>query len=297
MMDFGRLITAMVTPFDAQGAIEWETLGRLVDHLIEVQRNDAIIVCGTTGESPTLTDEEKAELFRYVVRRANGRCKVIAGTGSNSTAHTIHLTHEAEQAGVDGILLVAPYYNRPSQEGLYRHFSAVAASTKLPIMLYNIPGRTGINVEVSTTLRLAREFDHIVATKESITDFDAFTRLVAESPEHFRVYSGDDGITLPVLSVGGYGIVSVSSHIVGAQMKEMIEAYLAGRVADAAALHQKLSPVFSAMFNCPHRVPSPAPVKHALKLRGIDVGGLRLPLVGVTEAEGLFIEDVLNRFF
>ncbi|WP_166237870.1 4-hydroxy-tetrahydrodipicolinate synthase [Paenibacillus turpanensis] len=290
-MDFGRLITAMVTPFDGELRIDWNQTEKLINDLIVNQHNEAIVVAGTTGESPTLTDEEKEQLFRFAVEKAAGRCKVIAGTGANDTAHSIHLTKVAEKAGVDGVLLVAPYYNRPSDEGLYRHFRAIAESTSLPIMLYNIPSRTGVNMSPELTLRLA-EIPNIVATKESSGDLDQMSLIAANAPDGFRLYSGDDSLTLPLLSVGGYGIVSVAAHVVGKPMREMIDAFVGGEVTRAAQLHGKLMPVFKGLFFCPHRVPNPAPVKHALKLHGLDVGGLRLPMVEVTEAEGKFIANL-----
>lgn len=290
-MDFGRLITAMVTPFDANLQIDWARVDQLIDYLIEEQKSDSLVVCGTTGESPTLTDDEKVALYQAAVKRSAGRCKIIAGTGSYDTAHSIHLTRLAEQAGVDGILVVAPYYNRPSQEGLYAHFKAIAEATTLPIMLYNIPSRTGINVAPETTLKLA-QLPNVVASKEAHGDLDHITELTTKVPGHFKVYSGDDSATLPFLSVGAYGIVSVASHVIGREMKAMIEDFVSGNLARAVEQHQKLNPIFRGLFNCPHRVPNPAPVKHALNLRGVEVGGLRLPLVPVTEAEGRFVEEL-----
>ncbi|MFD0959538.1 4-hydroxy-tetrahydrodipicolinate synthase [Paenibacillus chungangensis] len=291
-MDFGRLITAMVTPFDASGAIDWTTTGNLIDYLIEEQKSDSLVVAGTTGESPTLSEEEKLELFQFVVKHAAGRCKVIAGTGSNNTAHSIHLTKAAEACGVDGILLVAPYYNRPSQEGLYQHFKAVAESTSLPMMLYNVEGRTGVNISVDTTLRLAL-IENVVATKDCAS-LDQLTQIVSAAPSGFKVYSGEDSATLPVLSVGGYGIVSVASHIVGAEMKRLIEAYLQGHVQEAARLNGRLFPVFKGLFQCPHPVPNPVAVKYALGLKGVPVGDVRLPLVTVNEMEAEFIRALIH---
>jgi len=284
----------MVTPFDERLQVNWDRLPELVDYLIEEQKTDSIVVCGTTGESPTLSDEEKVRLYETCVRLARGRCRILAGTGTYDTEHSIHLTREAERAGVDGALVVVPYYSRPSQEGLYRHFSAIARSTSLPLMLYNIPSRTGVMLEAETTLRLA-EFPNIVATKESHGDFDHLTRLIKAAPAGFRVYSGDDGLTLPFLAIGAYGVVSVAAHLVGRDIKRMMEAYADGRTAEAAQLHAKLHPVFHGMFFCPHRVPSPAPVKHALRLKGIDVGGVRLPLVPVTEQEAAFIARLVEQ--
>lgn len=291
-MEFGRLITAMVTPFDMDGGIDWNTTARVIDYLIEEQQSDSIVVAGTTGESPTLSDEEKLELFRFAVKQAAGRCKIIAGTGSNNTAHSIHLTKEAEACGVDGVLLVAPYYNRPNQEGLYRHFKAIAESTKLPVILYNVESRTAVNISVDTTLRLA-QIDNIVATKDCAS-IDQLTQIVSGAPEGFKVYSGDDSATLPALTVGGYGIVSVASHIVGKEMKRLIEAYVGGDVQEATRLNGKLFPVFKGLFHCPHPVPNPVAVKYALGLKGIPVGGVRLPLVTVTESEAAFIRNLIQ---
>lgn len=290
-MDFGRLITAMVTPFHEDGSIDWDTTAKLVDHLIEVQRNDSLVVAGTTGESPTLSDEEKLELFRFVVRQAAGRCKVIAGTGSNNTAHTIHLTREAEACGADGILLVAPYYNKPSQEGLYRHFKAVAEATSLPVILYNVEGRTGVNISVETTLRLA-ELPNIVATKDCAS-IEQLGLIAKGAPAGFKVYSGEDTATLPALSVGAYGIVSVAAHLIGAEMKQMINDHLNGDTAKAAEWHGKLYPVLKGLFHCPHPVPNPVAVKYALSLKGLPVGGVRLPLVAVNDQEAEFLRQLL----
>lgn len=290
-MEFGRLITAMVTPFDSDGQIDWQTTGRLIDYLIEEQQSDSLVVSGTTGESPTLSDEEKLELFRFAVKHANGRCKIIAGTGSNNTAHSIHLTKDAEAAGVDGILLVAPYYNRPNQEGLFQHFKAIAEATALPVILYNVEGRTGVNLSVETTLRLA-QIDNIVATKDCASA-DQLTQIISGAPADFKVYSGDDGATLPALAVGGYGIISVASHIVGAQMNELIKAYISGNVQEAARINGHLFPIFKGLFYCPHPVPNPVAVKFALGLKGFPVGGVRLPLVTVNEAEAAFLRNLI----
>lgn len=291
-VDFGRLITAMVTPFNEQGEIHWEETARLIDYLIADQKSEALVVSGTTGESPTLSDSEKVQLFEFAVKHAAGRCKIIAGTGSNNTAHSIHLTQEAERAGVDGVLLVVPYYNKPSQEGLYRHFEAIANSTKLPVMLYNVPGRTAASLSASTTLRLA-QLPNIVATKECAS-LEQVTQVAAVAPEQFKVYSGDDASGLPAIAVGAYGIVSVASHVVGAEMKQMIDFFVSGDAQKATQLHQKLFPVFKGLFECPQPLPNPVAVKFALTLRGLDVGSVRLPLIAPTEDEQSFIRDLFN---
>jgi 4-hydroxy-tetrahydrodipicolinate synthase len=291
-MYFGPLITAMVTPFNEKLEIDWETTGRLIDYLIEEQKSDALVITGTTGESPTLTDEEKIALYRFAVKHAAGRAKIIAGTGSNDTAHSVHLTKAAEEAGADGILLVTPYYNKPTQEGLYQHFKTIAESTKLPAIIYNVPSRTVTSISVETTLRLA-QIPNIVATKECAS-IEQITEIVKDAPEGFRVYTGEDAVTLPAIAVGAVGVVSVASHVVGARMKDMIEAFQAGNVKEAIRINQELYPVFKGLFNCPHPVPNPVPVKYALRLRGIPVGGVRLPLVDITEQEAAFIRNILG---
>lgn len=279
-MDFGRVLTAMVTPFKEDLLIDWEQTGKLVDYLIEEQGTDGIVVSGTTGESPTLTDDEKIALIDFVVKRANGRCKVIAGTGSNHTDHVMWLSQEAEKLGVDGLLLVAPYYNRPTQAGIIGHFKAVAAVTKLPIILYNIPRRTGVNMEASTTLELAHNVPNIVAIKEA-NDMEQITKIITNAPAGFTVYSGDDSTALPLMACGGHGVISVASHLVGHPIKEMIQAFLDGDNKTATQIHQKLMPIFTGLFICPN----PVPIKYALNYKGLEVGGVRLPLVDASESE------------
>ncbi len=288
-MDFGRVITAMVTPFDENLQINWLAAEKLIDYLIDEQQSESLVVCGTTGESPTLSTEEKLALFEFVVKHAQGRCKVIAGTGSYNTNESIHLTRQAELLKVDGILLVAPYYNRPTQEGLYQHFKAIAESTSLPVMLYNVPARTGCNISAETTIRLSNIFN-IIATKEASGDLDQITTIIANTPENFRLYSGDDQLTLPILAVGGYGIVSVASHVIGKQVQSMIKAFIQGDVSEAARMHGKLLPISSGLFKCPNPCPNPVAVKYALTLHGMNVGSVRLPLVQATEQEKEWIK-------
>ncbi|RED66086.1 4-hydroxy-tetrahydrodipicolinate synthase [Cohnella lupini] len=292
-MSFGRLITAMVTPFDENLNIDWEATARLIDYLIDEQKSDSLVVSGTTGESPTLSDEEKVELFRFAAKHAAGRCKIIAGTGSNETAHSIQLTRKAEEAGVDGILLVAPYYNKPSQEGIYQHFRVIAEATSLPVILYNVPSRTIVSISTETTLRLA-QIPNIVATKECAS-LSQMIEIVSGAPEGFVVYSGDDAVTLPTLSVGGFGIISVASHLIGAKMKSMIQAYLEGRVNDAKEINEECYPFFNGLFNCPNPVPNPVAVKYALSLVGMPVGGVRLPLVPVEDGEAAFLQKLIEK--
>lgn len=289
-MDFGRLVTAMVTPFDENLNVNWTATEQLIDHLIEEQRSDSLVICGTTGESPTLTDDEKIELFRLAADRAKGRCKIIAGTGSNDTRHSIHLTKEAEKAGVDGLLLVSPYYNRPSQEGLYAHFRKVAEATSLPVMLYNVPKRTGVTIDANTIVRLAHDVPNIVSTKEAHDNLDLVTTIVGQAPETFKVYSGDDILTLPMMSIGAYGVVSVASHLIGPDIRSMMEHYVEGRVVEASRLHVGMQSKFNALF----RLPNPVMVKTALRVKGFDVGGVRLPLVNGTEEDEQFIRDIFS---
>lgn len=278
-VSFGRIITAMVTPFNRDYSVNYPEAARLAEWLVD-NGSDGLVVTGTTGESPTLTKEEKLNLYRTVVEAVGGKAAVLAGTGSNSHEATLELTRAAEKTGVDGILLVTPYYNKPTQEGLYQHFRKVAEVTSLPVMLYNVPGRTGVNLLPETVERLS-EVPTIVAVKEASGDLSQITRLISLVPDDFLVYSGDDALTLPVLAIGGDGVVSVASHLVGTRMKEMVEAYLGGRVELAGRIHRELSPLFKALF----MVTSPIPVKAALNMTGHNVGPLRLPLVEANTRE------------
>ncbi|WP_303049470.1 4-hydroxy-tetrahydrodipicolinate synthase [Bacillus sp. Marseille-Q1617] len=287
-MNFGRISTAMVTPFDHKGNIDFTKTTQLINYLID-NGTDSLVVAGTTGESPTLTKEEKVALFRHVVKVVNGRIPVVAGTGSNNTHASIELTKKAEEAGVDAVMLVAPYYNKPSQEGLFQHFKVIAESTTLPVMLYNIPGRSSVNIAPETVIRLS-EIDNIVAVKEASGDLDAMTEIISKTSEDFALYSGDDGLTLPILSIGGNGIVSVASHIIGNEMQQMVGEFFEGNISVAAKTHQKLLPVMKGLFTSP----SPTPVKTALQLRGLDVGSVRLPLIPLSEAERTKLSQLIN---
>lgn len=286
---FGRVSTAMVTPFDNKGHIDFAKTTQLINYLIE-NGTDSLVVAGTTGESPTLTKEEKIALFQHVVKIVDKRVPVIAGTGSNNTYASIELTKKAEQLGVDGIMVVAPYYNKPNQEGLYQHFKEIAEATTLPVMVYNIPSRSVVNILPETIIRLA-EVSNIVAVKEASGDLNAMTKIIANTPEDFLLYSGDDGIALPVLAIGGTGVVSVASHIIGKEMQEMVHAFLNGEHRRAAELHQVLLPMMEGLF----KAPSPVPVKTALQLKGLNVGSVRLPLVPLTEQERNALIALLNK--
>lgn len=281
MAEIGRLLTAMVTPFDDRGEVDYPQACRLAQALLN-SGSDGVVVSGTTGEAPTLSHEEKLRLFAEVKQAVDGRGVVLAGSGTYSTAESIELSKEAEKTGVDGLLLTVPYYNRPTQEGLYRHFEAIACSTKLPCILYNIPGRTGTNMTVETTLRLSR-VPNIVGVKEASGNLDQIARIVDGAPEGFRVWSGNDGDTLLILAVGGYGVICVLSHLTGLQMKQLIESYLAGRIEEAAKIHRRLLTLNNALMTL---ASNPTPIKYALNQVGFRVGPPRLPLVEPDEATG-----------
>ncbi|MEI3599350.1 MULTISPECIES: 4-hydroxy-tetrahydrodipicolinate synthase [unclassified Oceanobacillus] len=289
-MYFGRLLTAMVTPFDEHGEVDYGRTSKLIEHLLDTG-TDGLVVAGTTGESPTLTTREKVKLFKYVVKEVNGRVPVLAGTGTNNTRASIELTREVESIGVDGIMLVVPYYNKPSQEGLYQHFSQIAASTSLPVMLYNIPGRSSVNMTPETIIRLS-QVDNIVSVKEASGDLDAVSQIIEETGDDFSVYSGDDGMTLPILSVGGTGVVSVAAHVIGKDMRAMVQNFLDGNVTEAAGIHRRIVPVVKALF----QAPSPSPVKEALNEINVPVGSVRLPLIPLPDEEKANLTQTLANF-
>lgn len=282
MTDWGQVLTAMATPFREDGAIDEPGVRRLVDYLFD-NGSDGLVVCGTTGEAPTLAPDEKVRMFRLVKEAARGRGPVIAGSGDNETATSIELSREAERVGVDGLLLVTPYYNKPSQEGLYQHFRAVAEAVRVPVMLYNVPPRTSVNIEAATVLRLARDVKNIVAVKEASSNLVQVSEIVAGAPDGFSLYSGEDGLILPTLAVGGVGVVSVTSHLVGRDIKAMHRAFFAGDYREAARLHARMLPIVRACFQ--PTTPSPVPLKTALNLLGLPAGPLRLPLVAANERE------------
>ena len=270
---FGRVIAAMVTPFAADGSVNYQVAEKLAAHLVD-NGNDSLVICGTTGESPTLSWQEEYELFQVVQKAVGNKAKIIAGTGSNSTSEAISATQKAAKLGLDGSLQVVPYYNKPPQSGLYAHFSAIAkACPDLPIMLYNVPSRTSRNLEAETVAKLA-EIDNIIAIKEASGDLEQACQIRSLTPSSFAIYSGEDVLTLPMLTVGGVGVVSVASHLVGKQMQEMITAYNRGNNQIAQAMQIKLLPLFKALF----ATTNPIPVKKALNLQGWNVGSLRSPL-------------------
>lgn len=277
--NFGRLLTAMVTPFDAAGEVDYKQAQRLARALLD-SGSDGVVVAGTTGEAPTLSHDEKLNLFRAVREAVGGDGHMIAGTGSYDTRGTIELSREAQAAGADGLLLTVPYYNRPTQEGLFRHFEAIAAAVEIPCIIYNIPGRTGVNMLPETIVRAAA-IANIAGVKEASGNLEAMARIVEDAGPDFRVWSGDDAVTLPLLAVGGYGVICTCSNIIGRQMRSMIEAFLAGRNQEAAATHRRLLPLMSALMTV---ATNPIPIKHAMNKVGFRVGGLRLPLWDLDEA-------------
>lgn len=273
MVDFGRVLTAMVTPFQADESINYDVAVKLAVHLVE-NGTDTLVVCGTTGESPTLTWEEEYQLFVQILQAVNGKAQVIAGCGSNSTSEAIDASCAAAKIGVHGLLHVVPYYNKPTQSGLYHHFHAIAqACSDLPILLYNVPSRTGQNISPETVAKLAT-IDNIVGIKEASGSLDQASEIRRLTPKEFQIYAGDDSLTLPLLAIGARGVVSVASHLVGNHLQQMIQAFETGKNADASEVHSRLFPLFKALF-C---TTNPLPIKHALKLQGWKVGSARLPL-------------------
>lgn len=286
-MNFGEVITAMVTPFDDHNKINDEHLKKLVNYLIN-NGSDALVVSGTTGESPTLTSQEKINLYSKIVTIVDGRIPVIAGTGTNNTEESIYLTKEAEKAGVNGIMAITPYYNRPDQRGLYNHFVKIANSTKLPIMLYNVPGRTSVNLELDTVVSLSK-IPNITSIKDASGDLELIGSIITKTPEHFTLYSGDDSLTLPILSIGGFGVVSVASHVYGHKIKQMITNFFLGNTELATEIHKQLLPFMIEIF----KSPSPAPIKFALNNLGIQVGSVRDPLTPIPQSMQSSIIELL----
>jgi 4-hydroxy-tetrahydrodipicolinate synthase len=287
MVDFGRVLTAMVTPFDERGQVDYARARQLAQALV-ASGTDGLVLAGTTGEGPTLTNEEKLRLFSEVRQAVGPGVALIAGTCNYNTAESIELSREAARVGVDGILGTVPYYNKPPQEGIYQHFKAIASAVELPLLLYNVPSRTVTNMLPETTVRLS-QIDNIVGVKEASGNLEAVTRIVAESRAGFRVWSGNDSDTLPILSVGGYGVVSVASHLVGRQIQQMIDAHVRGDVATAAAIHQRLRSLFSALFV----TTNPIPLKYALGRVGFPVGDPRLPLVPADPKSAAVVDAAL----
>lgn len=278
--DIGEVITAMVTPFNKKREVDYEKVEALAFQLVNTG-SDAILVTGTTGEAPTLTYDEEIEILCSVKRAVNKQAKVIMGTGSNSTETAIKTAKLAEKNNADAILTVAPYYNKPSQGGMIEHFSAIAEAVEIPIILYNIPSRTGVNMSVETVKTLARKYDHIVGIKQSCSDMDALTELRTSCPSGFTIYCGDDSLTLPMLALGAHGVISVASHLFGKEIKSMIRNFKTGDTMTAKNMHLKLYPIFKKLF----MAPNPVPIKAALAYREIIEDYVRRPLVELTTSE------------
>ena len=288
-MNFGEVLTAMVTPFNEDKTINYEEAKRLAQHLVD-NGSDGLVILGTTGEVPTLDIKEKEKLLKVVQDKVGGQAKIIAGTGCNSTAKSIEITKKAEQIGVDGAMLVTPYYNKPPQRALDNHFRMVAQETSLPIMLYNVPSRTGRNLAPKTVAKLA-EVDNIVAVKEASGEVSQAAKINTLTDKSFSIYSGEDCLTLPILSVGGTGVVSVASHLVGEEIKEMVQAYKKGNVKLAEKKNNQLSEVFNAMFISTN----PIPVKAALNLTGYEVGPVRPPLLDLEDKLKAELKEILQK--
>ena len=290
MKELGRLITAMVTPFDEKGEVDYEQAKKLALALI-ASGSDGVLVVGTTGESPTLVRAEEYRLFREIKAVVGDKGTVIAGTGSNSTAEALVATREAEKIGVDACLLVVPYYNKPPQEGLYQHFKTVAESTSLPCIMYNVPSRTVVNMTADTVIRLSK-IDNIIGVKEASGNFEQIAKIIQETDDDFFVWSGNDTDTFPIMALGGYGIISVASHVVGKQIKQMIDSFINGKIAEAAAIHRRLLPLVNALFI----ISNPIPVKYAVNQVGFRVGRTRLPLTEPDEKTAAIIKDTLKNY-
>ena len=286
---FGRMLTAMVTPFSADLELDLPRAQELALKLID-DGSDAIVVCGTTGESPTVFYPQKIALFKAVLEAVGGRVPVIANAGDNCTADSVDFAREVEKLGVDGIMAVVPYYNKPPQEGLYRHFRAIAESISLPVIVYNIPGRSVVNMTAETTLRLAHDVENIVAVKEASGNFSQIAELANGAPAGFEVLSGNDEDTLPLMALGGTGVISVVSHIAGPRFKEMVTAQAAGEHTKALRIHLELLPLMKTIF----MTSNPIMVKKGLELQGFPVGGLRLPLIDADEAQTAELARVMR---
>jgi 4-hydroxy-tetrahydrodipicolinate synthase len=286
----GRLLTAMVTPFDARGEVDYQQAKKLALSLLD-SGSDGVVVSGTTGESPTLSREEKLRLFAEIKSAISDHGAVVAGTGNNDTRESQELTKEAQRIGVDACLLVVPYYNRPTQQGLWEHFKAIAQSTTLPCIIYNVPSRTVTNLAADTLIKLS-QIDNIVGVKEASGNLGQIAEIIQGTREDFLVYSGNDSDTFPILALGGYGVISVASHLIGIQIKDMMEKFLNGKPQEAAKIHRYLLPLVNALFI----VSNPVPVKWALNYVGFSVGKPRLPLVEPDEKSADLIKATLKNY-
>lgn len=285
----GRMIPAMVTPFDENRELDLNRVEELADRLV-TGGADALVINGTTGESPTVFYPQKIELFKAAVHAVAGRVPIIANVGDNCTADTVDFAGDVEKLGVDAFMCVVPYYNKPPQEGLYQHFATIARATELPIVLYNIPGRCVVNMTAETTLRLAHDFANVVAVKEASGNFEQIKQIIDDAPEGFVVYSGDDSATYDIMKLGGAGVISTIGNVAPARMKEIVDLCAAGKWDEAYAAHEKLLPLMDGLFE----TSNPILVKEALKLVGFPVGGVRLPLVDATEEQSARLADIMR---
>ncbi len=290
MKKLGRLLTAMVTPFDEKGAVNYDQAKKLALALLN-SGSEGLVLVATTGESPTLLREEEVRLLTEVKSAVGERGSVIAYTGSNSTAEAMEATEKAERIGVDACLLVVPYYNKPTQEGLYQHFKTIAQGTNLPCILYNVPSRTVISLSADTTIKLSH-IDNIIGVKEASGNLGQISKIISEAREDFIVWSGNDSDTFHILALGGYGVISVASHLVGNQIKEMIDSFTSGEIDEAASIHRRLLPLIDALFI----ISNPIPVKYALNHIGFYVGKPRLPLTEADEKSASIIRDTLKNY-
>ncbi|MFA5316842.1 MAG: 4-hydroxy-tetrahydrodipicolinate synthase [Dehalococcoidales bacterium] len=290
MKEIGRLITAMVTPFDEEGKVDYAQARKLASALLD-SGSDGLLVVGTTGESPTLSWDEEFRLFQEIKQVTEGRGTLVAGTGSNSTEEALEATKKAAKMGVDACLLVVPYYNKPSQEGLYQHFKTIAEGAGLPCIMYNVPSRTVTNLASETVVRLSK-VDNIIGVKEASANLSQIADIINRSQEGFLVWSGNDSDTFPIMTLGGYGVISVASHLVGKQIKTMIDSLLAGDISRAARIHIDLLPLVDSLF----LVSNPCPLKYAMNQVGFRVGKPRLPLVEPDEKTAAVIRETLKRY-
>lgn len=288
MQTLGRVLTAMITPFTADGAVDFDGAVTLAKHLL-ANGSDGLIVCGTTGESPTIDNEDKLKLFELIARECGDLGSIVANTGSNNTALSVEFTKRASQTGVDAIMAVVPYYNKPNQRGLFLHFKAIAQATELPVIVYNVPGRTGAAIAPETIAELNQAAPNIRAVKEASGDIAVAQRIYHLLPDDFMIYSGDDALTLPMVAVGGLGVISVAAHVVGKEMNEMIQAYEAGDVEKAKAINEQLQPVFKAMFV----TTNPIPVKYAVRKLGLPAGPFHLPMCEPSDSEAAVVDAAI----
>lgn len=291
MKTFGCVLTAMITPFNEDGSVDFEGAVKLAGYLLD-NGSEGLVVCGTTGESPTVDNADKLKLFEIIAKEYGSRASIIANTGSNDTAKSVAFTKEAAKTGVHGVMAVVPYYNKPNQEGVFLHFSAIAEATDLPVIVYNVPGRTSSSITPATLARLNKAYSNIAAVKEASGDVNNASEIYRLLPEGFMIYSGDDSLTLPLLSVGGCGIISVAAHVIGKELNELVQAYEAGNIQRARELQAYLMPIFKGLFI----TTNPIPVKTAVRLMGLPAGPLHLPMCELNEEDTAFVQGLVDQY-